>query len=522
MPANTCRTGVVSCSTGSSVCQERAAVPDGTPCGANTVCSAGQCVDRATTRTISATFQTIYIRDDESRTIVDEPPPGDAIVKALLSPSPATQGYAVFPVAVGADGHFEVSGVPVGQWFLQLERPTQALSRRHLPPSSQVVPAVALQLIPISTGTPDLTTVLAARPDLSRARNPTPVTATFSNLEPWSPDSRLYITSAQGDLFLWLYSMRPPAGTTFISHQFDWLGMSFGPRAPGLPDPTKGDSVFFYQQQLATSVANGTILRAVRYGRLDSLEVVDGHAATVSVPLVEAPQTGNVDIVLKTTDFAVLSTDVNPTAVINGVSFSISAVPHAAQYPEQPVASRRNLFSFSKRTTSDVSLVSTYGQFLGQPWQETRLSGWLFSGEYSDEISTYVWIDDPAQIHVVTPVLGPPTQPRINGEDAFPSRLDVGLEPMLSWSPPRLGLPSSYQVTVQMLSYSVHSGDTVSLSAVVDGTSFKIPPGFLHRERSYIALITSRQAPWDGPTRLPLRTGVPLYTADCVTGSFEP
>ncbi len=70
--------------------------------------------------------------------------------------------------------------------------------------------------------------------------------------------------------------------------------------------------------------------------------------------------------------------------------------------------------------------------------------------------------------------------------------------------------------------YSVRAGENVELSAVVNGTSFRIPSDFLRSQRGYFATITARQAPWDGPNRLPLRTGAPLYTSDCVTGGFAP
>src|SRR5260370_27905788 len=104
-----------------SVCKP--GVPDGTPCGGTTVCSAGTCVDRSTTRTISGTFQTIYKRANGSTTTVSEPLPGTAVVTGLIVPDGSAQGYARIPMTVGADGHFDVSGVPVGKWFLQLDTP---------------------------------------------------------------------------------------------------------------------------------------------------------------------------------------------------------------------------------------------------------------------------------------------------------------------------------------------------------------------------------------------------------------
>jgi hypothetical protein len=49
-----------------------------------------------------------------------------------------------------------------------------------------------------------------------------------------------------------------------------------------------------------------------------------------------------------------------------------------------------------------------------------------------------------------------------------------------------------------------------------------VPPGFLKPGRTYWARITARSAPWDGPDAPPFRTGLPLYTADCITAEFTP
>jgi hypothetical protein len=78
-------------------------------------------------------------------------------------------------------------------------------------------------------------------------------------------------------------------------------------------------------------------------------------------------------------------------------------------------------------------------------------------------------------------------------------------------------------VTVKTVGGLLQEGDTDELSVLVDGaTSLRIPPGFLRAGQAYYARITARQAPWDGPSREPLRIGVPLYTADCVTAVFYP
>jgi hypothetical protein len=218
---------------------------------------------------------------------------------------------------------------------------------------------------------------------------------------------------------------------------------------------------------------------------------------------------------------------VSPTAQLDGPSVQIFATPHAVEYPEATVDSERSLLSIEARTSSDVLLASTYGQFLGAPWRELRQILFTYSVDLGSGLIAQgvITIREPVQgaSSVVAPVLGPPTRPRINGMDAFASHSGVGLQPVLSWTPPRLGSPTSYLVIVKTVGGLQQEGDTDELSAIVDGaTSFRIPPGFLKAGQSYFARITARQAPWDDPGRLPLRLGTPLATADCLTGVFSP
>ncbi len=128
----------------------------------------------------------------------------------------------------------------------------------------------------------------------------------------------------------------------------------------------------------------------------------------------------------------------------------------------------------------------------------------------------------PAPTAPVVPVLGPPTAPLLNGMDAYEPRSGVGLQPTFSWSPPRLGIATSYQVIISSLSPPA-AGDTVRFSALVySGNSFKVPPGLLKAGNLYFAQIYARQAPWDVLDHAPFRRGTPFHETNCVTGLFTP
>jgi hypothetical protein len=121
----------------------------------------------------------------------------------------------------------------------------------------------------------------------------------------------------------------------------------------------------------------------------------------------------------------------------------------------------------------------------------------------------------------LVPVLGPPLSPKIQGLDAFQPQSGVGLTPVVSWSPPSLGTPTSYEVGV---SPTGPGSFYASLSFTVYGqTSLRIPPGFLVSGVSYQLSISSFQAPWDTLGRPPMRTGAPWATANSLSSAtFTP
>jgi len=123
----------------------------------------------------------------------------------------------------------------------------------------------------------------------------------------------------------------------------------------------------------------------------------------------------------------------------------------------------------------------------------------------------------------ITPVIGPPKSPRVNGANAFTAQTGVGLQPTISWSAPALGTATSYTIDVEATTPCGLSGQIVGFSAVIhNGTSFKVPAGILKSGFAYRATITARQAAWDTVDSGPFRTGTPRHVAQCVTSTFVP
>jgi hypothetical protein len=488
------------------------------------------------TRTVTGAFTTTFRPDDGTTTTLSTPPPFQQKAVALLVPDGSPAGYTAFPITLAADNTFTVAGVPSGSYFLQLDS-------SFLGPVS----GTNTNLFELTVDTPDLSSISAARPDLGRVSVPTQVTLTLSNLQPWETGNAILISSSQGDSYLRPASLlvpRPTPGITSYSGTFDWLCCSTARNDPGLPDALKNDVVFVNQRstlRIGSDSSAADLRYASRYARVTDFTLANGVPSTLSASLVETPQTGLIRADVRGSQFAALATDVHPTArpttsPSGNLGFSVQAVPRSASYPDMPNNSpTSSLFYFQSVTdsTSDFDYGTfAYPQFHQPPWAELRQLLYFFDvtlfepgSDVPIESSSYAlsWVPmSPAAIEPMAPVVGPPTAPLLNGTDAFEAQSGVGEQPLFSWSPPTLGVPTSYAVTIAIFR-GAQPGDTVVLSAeVYSGTSFRVPPGFLKTGRSYTAAITARQAPWDVLNRAPLRSGAPIDSSECVIGIFTP
>lgn len=478
-------------------------------------------------RDVTGTFDKVFWTDDGTKTRVHVPQPGVSI-SALV---PTASGYERLPGTFSPDGSgFTIHAVPAGRYFLQIE----GMPRQQGP-----------ILYEFTTSTPDLSSVVSYRSDLARATLPTPVTLNVSNLDPWIQGTtitgdRFEISSSQANLTLrpWLRSAGPPAGSTSFSGVIDWQSVPnlvADNAVGGLPDASKGDVVWFYQarhQTIGSGPSAAVYLPATKAARFSNLTLRDGAPVTIDVPLASIPQTGRFTADVRYSQFAALAPDVNPSARSNQFSFDVFAKAHGVQFPDAPEDQMvvRPLLIAYDFTTGASSLPDTiygtvpYGQFSDQPlWQEFRQTLYFYDVPVSPPgAASFTWtailsVQEPMSSAPIAPALGPVRAPRVNGRDLFQPQSGVGLQPTISWSAPALGAPTSVLVNIS----AVDTG--AGLQATVrTGSSFTVPPGVLSPGKSYVVLLTAQQAPWDGPDAPPLRYGVPLYTADCITSTFTP
>src|SRR5215831_12416797 len=251
--------------------------------------------------------------------------------------------------------------------------------------------------------------------------------------------------------------------------------------------------------------------------------------------------TGSIRADVRGSEFAALAPEVNPTArptqwSLGNLAFSVLAVPHSVQYPDRPTSSTSSLFYFQSLTPTSTDFdygTFNYPQFHDPLWTEYRQLSYCFDVtvrapgakeplelQCTGQVFAAVPMSPPPE-DPIAPVLGPPTKPLINGEDAFAPQAGVGLRPVISWSPPDLGTATSYAVSIGSLSPR-EEGEHIPISAKVFGTSFHVPPGFLRPGHIYVASISALQADFDEPDHPIYRSGTPQNQTDCLIGAFTP
>lgn len=527
-PTTSCHSGRISCASGAPVCLDTGTAADGSACGSGGTCQSGVCK-----RTVSGTFQTTYWADDGAKVTLNTLPTPTfgisgppATPSALLVPDSSTSGYAKFAFSVDANQSFSVPGVPVGTYFLELDK-ADSLPVSCVGGGIQVVSVVIPQLFELTADVPDLQVVTSARRDVAA---PVPTTFTnvafdITNMDPWVPGESIQVVSSQAlTNYRAFFSPAPAATVTSFMGTSPW----FGER---LPDATKGDVVFVHQRVPSTvmsGASTASVVRSTKFARLKNLTVVDGATSNAAVPLIAAPQTGSLSTNIQSSQFAALAADVNPRAatLLDG-AIVVLAAPHSVSYPDMPASSLAGVATVGLQTNlSDADYGAVvYGHFLDPFWKEFRRVSYEF------EIGTLAFGRVQSDLPIsglgagaITPVIGPPKSPLVNGNDAFSFNTGVGLQPTISWSSPALGTATSYLVEIVAATLDcTSSGGIGGISALVrTGTSFKVPAGVLRTGTPYRVTITARQAPWDTADAGPFRTGTPLHIAQCVSNAFIP
>jgi hypothetical protein len=494
-------------------------------------------------RTVSGAFTTVYRTDDG----VETSKPGNNTgtnLKVVAAWVHSDSGYSRYPISQpdggAADGGFSIEGVPSGPYFLEIDQDSINNGLGVGPPRYYA------SFVAFTSSSPDLSALEQGRPDQTTSlQKGADLTVSLDGLSPWNPgpqkptafwlgeSDRLTFFGSQIDEGIFLASgVSLAAGATTQSKKVSWG--PFDPGPPGLPDASKGD-VEFIAQLSAVSVGSGASLgnksAVTRFARVADLTLADGRSATRSLTLSAAPQTGSLSGKIAGSQWSALLKEANPAMepVGGGQILRVIAYPGEVGFPHQIRRLPIELASMLSPPLVDVDYGTTsYGQFLGPQWQEVRNYELVASVDVprpgtSDTFNTSVSFESDELMPAagaIAPVVGPPRSPKIQGLNAFQAQSGVGLTPIISWSPPSVGSPTSYSVSI-----AVVSGDPLYQAlafSVYGATSLQIPPGFHQKGATYSLVISSVQAPWDTLDAPPLRAGVPFALAPSAGAVFAP
>jgi hypothetical protein len=499
-PANPCHVGTTECSSGAPACTDTAATqPNGTACGTGLTCNAGTCVP---SHTVTGTRLVSYWPDPPAAQVTAAAPDVAAATILALAPD-GGGGWATYTGTFAADGSFSVPTVPTGSYLLVLGDGSGTY-----------------YIIQTSSSTVDLGYDILGRADAVPPTLPTQVTYSLTGLG--APGNEVQLTSSNADL----WHVAVLAGEDWFTAGLDLLAAS--------------DVLYVHDLSTQTSGAFSYLV-ATDWSSQSAAAMTNGLPATIAATLGPAALDGSIAVDWRTSQFENLLPAMNPAAATDAMAHTLvvsaSAFPLANPAPAVRYGTPTLFLLQQPVGNPDITLGPvSYGRFLDPLWNEWR--GVDFAARVSYQApppATTPWPETvsagrrdpmvPAPATPIVPTLGPVQSPAIGGVGAFANLTGVGLAPTLSWSPPAIGVPTSYAVEI----FWLHASGTASVGTLVGtfatggtATQFPVPPGILQAGNTYYARITARAISPDLFDTAPFRTSNLWTYASTLTGTFSP
>jgi hypothetical protein len=123
----------------------------------------------------------------------------------------------------------------------------------------------------------------------------------------------------------------------------------------------------------------------------------------------------------------------------------------------------------------------------------------------------------------IAPRVGPAQDVRINGLPATGKLTGVGQSPVVSWTPPSLGVASRYTLRVYELVATATGGTSRVTVANLSTpqTQLRLPPGLLVAGKTYFFQFNTIAMPGFDPN-MPYKSGSEYDYVTTLTGKFQP
>ncbi|WP_375756258.1 fibronectin type III domain-containing protein [Corallococcus exercitus] len=421
-------------------------------------------------------------------------------------------------------GGLRFDNVPDGEYFLRSSRYYYLTRTRHF----------------------DLGVNRIGRPDavyVPLAESPT--SAELFNLAPWQyytsiseQGTSLQLISADVDLYSTVsYSMEPGEGDTSYVDPYAFTFISTGYGAPVL-DASKNDRIYVNQLnsvQAGTLPSGGPLAyqTLVRSAHLPSFSFTPDGTTSLPLAATLAPVTQKpFSLEWRLNEFTRWRSDSNPTGTLNYPSLSL--VPAPFGYQDGWVGYQGELFNMwlprgedgviARRLAYGNPYPSSWG-VVGTATYSFRSAAPVFVGSRAHYPSGNIYVTDRLDHLVAGPIqppVSPPRELRIDGVDAYVSRVVGSNQPVISWRPPVLGTPRHYTVSVIQLIDTYAVNPTLRFYVPGDRTQVRLPPNLLLPGTTYYVRVAADVSPHYEPARAPYVTAelLPAYSADTFSAVF--
>ncbi|UQA63124.1 hypothetical protein [Polyangium aurulentum] len=382
-------------------------------------------------------------------------------------------GWAEILGELSEDGSFRIPAVPEGAYYLRI---IEAFGSGTLAPRYIVTSERSL----------DLGRVYAGRADVEGIDSPaTQLILDADGLAPWGSNDKLEIFSlgagASGALVPAAGTPPPAQGATSLNgYAVDLSQLVARKRIDG----GAGDRAYITQ-----SIAHGTPNMPGFYSSVGKVlepapfTVVEGQAQNISGSFEDVPQK-TAAISFDVPAFEALVKAVHSTATMTSQDFALLVEPGGAERATATVTP--TLLHHTAGPGTPVPALE-YGNPFPSGWAEVSAASFQYAvvhtlpGNVTKTHIESIGVSGPPSEMLgaaLKPTLGPPLDVTIADEPTTGTIDGVGVAPMVRWSPPSLGTPAIYTVTIRRLDPMGGLTRTVA-SFWTSETSLAIPPGLM-------------------------------------------
>jgi hypothetical protein len=257
----------------------------------------------------------------------------------------------------------------------------------------------------------------------------------------------------------------------------------------------------------------------------------DGATASLNVSMTSAPAGGSYVMNFKGSTLVAMRSAVNPNATVADSYVDFSVIPSLAYGPVDSTGDEL-WADFQNALSGDVNLGSL-------PYNNPFPSSYLVFVAY-DDILTIPYTANgalnpaimvaqnygdtatlPTATAPLTPMVGPPMAPQINGLDLFTSQTINSLTPTISWSAPSVGTANAYSVHIYNLSENGDDSVTNEVAHfVATQNGIVVPPNLLQSDNQYIVQINAIYEPNTNVATAPNQQSFPVAVGQLYSAAF--